>query len=123
VLDKFQESDLIVDERSEIPQTGKDHRNTIKTRSTCEQEESQASKVIISTNSGNTDSHETEIKNHQPIPVIVNGLTPTSKNPPAKRQNKNAAHKKDHKMLIVGDSHARLWTQNVKSQIKNNFYV
>jgi hypothetical protein len=123
VLDNFQDSDLKVDALSEIPQTEKVHRNSVKTRSTCEQEERQASKVISKTNSGNIDSHEMDIRNHQPIPIIVNGQNPTSKSLPTKRQNKKAAHKRDHKMLIRGDSHARLWTQNVKSQIKKNFYV
>jgi hypothetical protein len=108
VLDNLQDSDSTGDVLSEIPQTGKDHRNIIKTRSTCVQEEPQASKVISKTNFVNTDSHETDIKNHQPIPVIVNGQTPTSKSHPVKRQNRKAAQKKDHKMVIIGDSHARL---------------
>ena len=25
--------------------------------------------------------------------------------------------------MIIGDSHARLWTQNIKSQIKKNFHI
>ena len=109
--------DSLVVAQNGVPQTGKDHRNTIITRS------SQASKVISSTSSGNTDSHETEISNHRPIPVIVNGQTPMSTSPPAKRQKEDAAFKKDQKILIIGDSHTRLWTQNVKSHIKENFLV
>jgi hypothetical protein len=64
-----------------------------------------------------------ELQNHQPIPVIVNGLTTESKSTPAKRQSKSAASKKDKKLMIIGDNHARLWTQNVKAQINNNFHV
>jgi lysophospholipase L1-like esterase len=117
VLDNFQVSDSIGVAPNGVPHTGKDHRNIIKTRS------SQAPKVISSTSSGNTDSHETEINNHRPIPVIVNGQAPTSMSPPAKRHKKDATLKKDQKMLIIGDSHTRLWTQNVKSYIKENFHV
>jgi len=117
VLDGLQDSDSLVVALNGVPHTGKDHKNTIKTRS------SQASKVISSTSSGNTDSHETEISNHRPIPVIVNGQTPMSTSPPAKRQKEDAAFKKDQKILIIGDSHTRLWTQNVKSHIKENVHV
>jgi lysophospholipase L1-like esterase len=39
------------------------------------------------------------------------------------RQKNVVTPKKNQKMLIIGDSHARLWAQNVKSQIKENFYV
>ena len=60
---------------------------------------------------------------HRPIPVIVNGQTPMSTSPHAKRQKEDAAFKKDQKILIIGDSHTRLWTQNVKSHIKENFLV
>jgi len=117
VLDNLQDNDSIVVAPNGVPQTGKDHKNIIKTRS------SQAPKVISSTSSGNTNSHETEISNLRLIPVIVNGQTPTSMSPPVKRQKKDAAFKKDQKMLIIGDSHTRLWTQNVKSHIKENFHV
>ena len=117
VLDNLQDNDSIVVAPNGVPQTGKDHNNIIKTRS------SQAPEVISSTSSGNTDSYETEISNHRLIPVIVNGQTPTSMSPPAKRQKKDAAFKKDQKMLIIGYSHTRLWTQNVKSHIKENFHV
>ena len=123
VLNNYQESDSIVFRPSEIQRTGKVHRNTIKTRRICEQEECQAQKVISSTNPSNNDFLETESKNHKPIPVIVNGSTTISKNSPVKRQNKIAANKKDHKLLIIGDSHARLWAQNIKSQIKKNFHI
>ena len=76
VLDGLQDSDALVVAQNGVPQTGKDHRNTIITRS------SQASKVISSISSGNTDSHETEISNYRPIPVIVNGQTPMNTSPP-----------------------------------------
>jgi hypothetical protein len=56
VLDNFQDSDSIVVASSGITQTGKDHRNTIKTRS------SQTPRAINSRSSGNTDSHDTGIK-------------------------------------------------------------
>jgi len=46
-----------------------------------------------------------------------------STSPPAKRQKEDAAFKNDQKILIIGDSHTRLWTQNVKSHIKENFHV
>jgi hypothetical protein len=98
VLDKLHASDSIVATPSEIPQTGKVHKYTKNTGRTCRQEDGQA-------------------------PVIVNGSTTVSKNTPVKRQSKIATNKKDHKLLIIGDSHARLWTQNVKAQIKNNFHV
>jgi lysophospholipase L1-like esterase len=117
VLDNFQDSDLTVVALSGISQTGKDHRKTINTRS------SQTPKMISSKSSSNTNPHDTGIKNHRPIPVIVNGLTPTSMRPPTKGQKKDATLMKNQKMLIIGDSHARLWTQKVKSQIKENFHV
>ena len=117
VFDSIQDNDSRVVAPNGVPQTGKDHKNFIKTRS------SQAPKVISSTSSDNTNSHETEISNLRLIPVIVNGQTPTSMSPPANRQKKDAAFKKDQKMMIIGDSHTRLWTLNVKSHIKENFHV
>ena len=42
---------------------------------------------------------------------------------PKKRQKIETTSKKDHKIVIIGDSHARLWAQNVKSPIKGNFQV
>jgi len=123
VLDKLQESDSIVVTPSETLQTGKVHKNITNTRRTCQQEEDQIPKVISSTNPSNIDSLERESQNYQPIPVIVNGSTTARKNTPTKRHSKTTANKKDHKLLIIGDSHARRWAQNVKAQIKNNFHI
>jgi lysophospholipase L1-like esterase len=53
----------------------------------------------------------------------VNGSTTASKNIPTKKHRKTIANKKDHKLLIIGDSHARRWAQKVKAQIKNNILI
>jgi len=110
VLNNHQESDSLVVTQSEIPQTGKVHRNTIETSRSCEQEECQAHKVINSTDPSNSDFLETALKHQKPIPVIVNGSTAIGKNSLVKRQKRIAENKKDHKLLIIGDSHVRLWT-------------
>jgi hypothetical protein len=104
-------------------QTGKVHRDTKNTSRTCQQEEDQTPKVISNTNPINIDSLKMESQNHQPIPVIVNGSTTASKNIPTKKHKKTIANKKNHKLLIIGDSHARRWAQNVQAQIKNNFLI
>jgi hypothetical protein len=104
-------------------QTCKAYKNSKYTRRSCHQEEDKVSKEISSAYPSNIDPLEMELQNHQPILVTVNGLTTGSKTTPAKRQRKSAASKKDHKLMIIGDNHARLWTQNVKAQIKSNFQV
>jgi predicted phosphodiesterase len=57
------------------------------------------------------------------IPVIVQGQAITSKNNPVRRQSSKPPHRRDHKVLIVGDSHARLCATKVKSEIKGSFDV
>ena len=117
VLDNFQYSDSIMADRNRFQKKGKDHRNMIQTRS------NQTQKEINNISSGNTDFDKTNSINYRPIQTIVNGLTPMELTSPKKRQKIETTSKKDHKIVIIGDSHTRLWAQNVKSPIKGNFQV
>lgn len=56
-------------------------------------------------------------------PVCVQNLTLVRKNNPANNQSNKPPHKKTHKVLVIGDSHARLCATKIKSEIKSNFCV
>jgi hypothetical protein len=123
VLGDLQDNDTTGDTPSEFPQLESDHRKTNTTRGVHAREEYQELNVISKAKSYITKAHDMDVYNHQTIPVIVNGQTLTSKKHPATRQKRKSVHKKDHKILIIGDSHARLWAQNIKSELKTNIYV
>ena len=67
--------------------------------------------------------HSPDAKNNLAIPVIVKGQAHTSTRILAKKHNSKSSHIKDHKVLIIGDSHTRLCASNFKSEIKGNYDV
>jgi len=71
----------------------------------------------------NANFNNSNTKNNLTIPVIAKGQALTSKSNPVKRQNSKPSHKKDQKVLIIGDSPTKLCAQNVKSEIKNIYDV
>ena len=83
----------------------------------------QVTKGIGITHFHNANFNNPATKNYLTIPVIVQGQALTSKRNPVKRQSSKSSHRKDHKVLIIGDSHNRLCATNVKSEIKGNFDV
>jgi len=80
-------------------------------------------KDIGKTHFHNADFDNPNTEHNLTIPVIVKGQALTSKSNPVKRQSNKSSHKKDHKMLIIGDSHTRLCATNVKSEMKKNYDV
>jgi len=54
---------------------------------------------------------------------MVKGRALTSKNNPVSRQSSKFSHKKDHKVVIIRDRHARLCATNNKYEIKDNYNV
>jgi len=63
------------------------------------------------------------MKNNLTIPVIVKGQVLTSKSNTVKRQTTKSSNRKDHKVLIIGDSHTRLCATNIKSEIRDKYDV
>ena len=80
-------------------------------------------KDIGKTRLRNANFHSPDTKNNLAIPVIVKGQAHTSTRILAKKHNSKSSHRKDHKVLIIGDSHTRPCTTNVKSKIKRNYDV
>ena len=87
------------------------------------EDERQVMKDIGKTHFHNANFNNLDTKNNLTIPVIVQGQALTSKSNHVKGQSSKSSHKKDGKVLIVGDSHARLCATNVKSEIMNNYDV
>ena len=98
---------------SKTPQPGKKYSSAARVRSARARRDHQVTKIINKTQSLNTNT----------IPVIVRGQAPTSKSNPAQRQSSKSSHRKDHKVLIIGNSHTRHCATNVKSKIKDNYDV
>jgi len=71
----------------------------------------------------NTIFNDLDSKGNFTIPVIVKGQALTRKRYPIKRQSSSSSRSKDHKVLIIGDSHVRLCATNVKSEIKGSYDV
>jgi len=71
----------------------------------------------------NTIFNDLDSKGNSTIPVTVTGQALTRKRYPVKRQSSNSSRTKDHKVLIIGDSHTRLCAINVKSEIKDSYDV
>ena len=123
VLGNLQDNDTTGDTLSEFRQLESNHHKTNITRGVHARDKCQELNVISEAKSHITKAHDIDVYIHHTIPVIVNGQTLTSKKHPATRQKRNSVHKKDHEICIIGDSHARLWAQNIKSELKTNAYV
>ena len=121
LLDNFQEDDSPADLRSRISQPGKDYRSAAKVRSARRDGEQQVMKDVGKTHFHNADFNNPDTEHNLTIPVIVKEQALTSKSNPVKRKSNKSSHKKDHKVLIIGDSHARLYATSVKSEIKKNY--
>ena len=113
LLNNLQVEDSPADVPSKTPQPGKNYSSAVKIRSARAKGESQVTKVI----------NKTHFLNANAIPVIVRGQAPISKSNPAQRQSSKWSHRKDHKVLIIGDSRTRHCATNVKSEIKDNYDV
>jgi hypothetical protein len=123
LLEYLQENDSPVDVPSELPQPGMDYRSAVRVRNACVQGEHQVMKYAGKTHFHNTNLKNSDTKNYYTIPVIVKGQALTSKSNPVKRQSSKSFHRKDHKVLIIGDSHTRLCATNVKVEIKDKYDV
>jgi len=113
LLNNLQVEDSPKEVPSKTPQPGKSYSSAVRVRSARVKGERQVTKVI----------NKTQFLNANAIPVIVSGQAPTSKSNPAQRQSSKSSHRKDHKVLIIGDSHTRHCATNVKSEIKDNYDV
>ena len=80
-------------------------------------------KDIGKTHLSNANFNNPDMKNNLTLPVIVKEQALTNTSNSVKRQSNKSSHKKEHKVLIIGDSHTRLCATNVKSEIKNNYDV
>ena len=84
--------------------------------------------------------HDTDMNLNYTVPVIVNGQVSSSKSEKMSavsdketdncdstsainRFNSMSSLMKGHKVLIIGDSHARNCAENVKTDIRDNFEV
>jgi hypothetical protein len=123
VLCNLQDNDTTGDKPSDFPQLVSDHRQTNITRGAHARKEYQDMNVISKEKSYITRAHDSDMYDHQTIPIIVNGQTLTSKNCPSINKKGKSVQKIDHRLVIIGDSHVRLWAQNVKSELKANSYV
>jgi len=119
LLDNLQVNDSPI----KVSQPGKDYSSADRIRIARVKGESQVSKVTDKTHLRNASFNKTDTKNNLTIPVIVKGQALTSKSNPTQRQSSKTSHRKDHKALIIGDSHTRLCATNVKSEIKDNYDV
>jgi hypothetical protein len=124
-LDNLHENDFPADALSVISQPGKNYCSAIKVRSARVKGESQMKKNFgkIHYHYDNVNFHNLDTKDNFTIPVIVKGQALTRKSFPIKRQSSNSFRSKDHKVLIIGDSHIRLCAANVKSEIKDSYDV
>jgi len=123
LLDHLQENDSPMDVLSEFPQPGKIYQCAVRARSARVKGERQVTKDIGKTHFHNANFNNPNTKNNLTIPVIVKGQALTSKSNPVKRQTSKSSHRRDHKVLIIGDSHARLCAANVKADIKDKYDV
>ena len=123
LLDNLQENDFPADVPSEFSQTGKDYRCVVRVGSARVKGERQVTKDIGNTHFHNANFNNPDTKNNLTILVIVKGQALTSKSNCIKTQSSKSSHRKDHTVLIIGDSHTRLCAINVKSEIKDNYDV
>jgi hypothetical protein len=113
----------LVDVPSELPQPGMDYSSAARVRSARVKGERQVMKDIGKTHFYNANFSKPDTKNNHTIPVIVKGQALTSKSNPVKRPSSKSFHRKDHKVLIICDSHTRLCATNVKTEIKDKYDV
>jgi hypothetical protein len=85
--------------------------------------ERQVTKDISKTHFHNANFSNSDTQNNHTTPVIVKGQALTSKSNPIKRQSSKSFHRKDHKVLIIGDCHTRLCATKVKAEIKDKYDV
>jgi hypothetical protein len=123
LLDNLQENDFPADVPSEVSQPGKDYRSAVGARSARVKGERQVMKNIGKTYFHNANFNNPNTKHNLTIPVIVKGQALSNKSNLVKRQNSKSSHRKDHKVLIIGDSHTRLCATNVQLEIKDNYDV
>jgi hypothetical protein len=100
-----------------------DYHSIVRDRSACVKGERQVMKYIGKTHFHNVNFNDPDTKNNHTIPVIVKGQALTSKSNPIQRQSSKSFHRKDHKVLIIGDSQTRLCATNIKAEIKDKYDV
>jgi len=110
----------LADVPSKISQPGKDYHSANKVRSARVKGDHQMTKDIGKTYFHNANFNNPDTKNNLNIPFTVRGQALTRKNNPVNRQSSKSSHKKDHKVLIIDDSHTTLCATNIKSEIKDN---
>ena len=103
--------------RIKSAQSGKDYSSASRVRSAHVKSERQMTKDIGKTHLHNANFHSPDAKNNLAIPLIVKGQAHTSTRILAKKHKSKFSHRKDHKVLIIGDSHIRLCATNVQSEI------
>jgi hypothetical protein len=108
LLENLQENDSPVYVPSELPQPRMDYRSAVRVRSARVKRECQVTKDISKTHFHRANFNNPDTKNNHTVPVIVKGQALTSKSNPIKRQSSKSFHRKDRKVLIIGDSHTRL---------------
>jgi hypothetical protein len=73
---------------------------------------------------GNSRSHTVRKKDPPiKIPTLVNGLTEVHTKHTRHNLKSNTQPNRDHKIVILGDSHARGLSSNVKNNLDNNYSV
>lgn len=105
LLDNHQENNSPVDVLNKSTQPWKDYSSASRVRSAHVKSEHQMMKDIGKTLLRNANFHSPDVKNNLAIPVIVKGQAHTSTIILAKKHNSKSTHRKDHKVLIMGDSH------------------
>ena len=117
-LDNLQGNDFPADAPSVISKPGKNYFSAIKIISARVKDERQMKKTFskIHYHYDNASFNNLDMKGNFTFPVIVQGQAVTRKRYPLKRQSSNSSRSKDHKVLIIGDSHIRLvqQTSNLK---------
>jgi hypothetical protein len=124
-LDNLQEYDFPAEAPSVTSQPRKKYCSAIKVRSACVNSECQMTKTFskIHNHHDIANSSNPDTKENSTIPVRVNGQAPSRKSYTIKRPSSNSSPSKDHKVLIIGDSHIRHCASNVKSEIKDTYHV
>jgi hypothetical protein len=107
--------------QKKFPQLREEYRTVVRTRSARVRIENQMLKNNGKTTFRSANSNSATMNKNFTIPVIVQGQALTSKNNNVRTQISKPPHRRDNKLLIVGDSHARLCATKVKSKIKGSF--
>ena len=115
LLENLQEKDSPVYVPSELPQPGMDYRSAVRVRSARVKGERQVTKDNGKTHFHNTNFNKPDTKNNHTVPVIAKGQALTSKSNAIKSQSSKSLHRKDHLVLIIGDSHTRICVNKSQS--------